>query len=139
MVAGIALLLTFPIWLTVNYLGSPDNGVILAAYIGSWLMAGGFLALSACISALTKNQVIAFVLAAALCFVFMMSGVELVQSFFRAWAPESFVSAIAELSFLTTFIALAQDVLDRESTRLTSSNSCASRLPSSAGKQNISK
>lgn len=110
--AGIALALTFPLWLTVNYLGSPDNGVILAAYIGSWLMAGGFLALSGCMSALTKNQVIAFVLSAALCFVFMMMGVELVQAFFKAWAPEGFVQAISDLSFLTNFSELAQGVID---------------------------
>ena len=59
---GIALALTFPIWITVNYLGDPDNGVIVAAYVGSFLMAGGFLAIGACISAATKNQVIAFIL-----------------------------------------------------------------------------
>src|SRR5690606_6340095 len=59
---GIALVLTFPIWITVNYLGDPDNGVILAGYLGSWLMAGGLLAIGACISAATKNQVIAFII-----------------------------------------------------------------------------
>ena len=59
--AGIALLLTFPMWLTVNWLGEPDNGVILASYLGSWVMAGAFIAIGACVSALTKNQVIAFV------------------------------------------------------------------------------
>ena len=85
--AAIALALTFPIWLTVNYLGDPDNGVILAAYIGSWLMAGAFLAISACLSAVTSNQVIAFVLGAVTCFFFLMSGLDLVQAFFRDWAP----------------------------------------------------
>ena len=110
--AGIALSLTFPMWLTVNFLGNPDNGIILAAYIGSWLVAGGFLALSSCVSALTKNQVIAFVLASAVCFVFMMSGVEIIQSFFRAWTPPSFVESIAELSFLTNFTEIAQGVID---------------------------
>lgn len=110
--AGIALALTFPIWITVNYLGEPDNGVIVAAYIGSWLMAGGFLALSSCVSALTKNQVIAFVLAAAICFIFLMSGVELVQAFFRAWTPLAFVDTVSELSFLTNFNDLAQGVID---------------------------
>ncbi|MBS28759.1 MAG: ABC transporter permease [Alphaproteobacteria bacterium] len=110
--AGIALALTFPMWVTVNMLGQPDNGIILAAYIGSWLMAGGFLALSACISALTKNQVIAFVLASALCFVFMMSGVEIIQSFFRAWTPQAFVESVAELSFLTHFNDVSQGVID---------------------------
>ena len=63
--AGIALALTFPFWITVNILGQPDNGVILASYIGSFLMAGAFLAIGAALSALTKNQVIAFVLTAA--------------------------------------------------------------------------
>ena len=110
--AGIALALTFPMWITVNMLGQPDNGVILAAYIGSWLMAGGFLALSACVSAMTKNQVIAFVLASALCFVFMMSGVEIIQSFFRAWTPQTFVESVSELSFLTNFNEVSQGVID---------------------------
>ena len=62
--AGIALLLTFPIWITVNYLGSPDNGAIAAAYLGSFLMAGGFLSIGMCLSAATRNQVVAFITAA---------------------------------------------------------------------------
>lgn len=110
--AGIALLLTFPIWLTVNFLGEPDNGVIVTAYLGSWLMAGGFLALSSSVSALTKNQVVAFVLAAVIGFIFLMSGVEIVQAFFRAWTPLNFVNAVAELSFLTNFTDLSQGVID---------------------------
>jgi ABC-2 type transport system permease protein len=109
---GIALVLTFPIWLTVNWLGRPDNGVILAGYIGSWLMAGGLLAISAAVSALTKNQVIAFVLAAAICFLFLMSGLELVQAFFRGWAPAALVDTIAGLSVLTSFDGIAQGVID---------------------------
>ena len=64
--AGIALALTFPFWLTVNFLGEPDNGVILAGYVASWLMAGAILAIGAAVSALTKNQVIAFIVTAAL-------------------------------------------------------------------------
>ena len=110
--AGAALALTFPIWITVNFLGSPDNGVVVASYIGSWLMAGGFLALSACVSAVTSNQVIAFVLAAAVCFIFLMSGVDIVQSVFRGWAPAALVEGIAELSFLTNFQAISQGVID---------------------------
>ena len=66
--AGIALALTFPFWLTVNFLGDPDNGVILASYLASWLMAGAILAIGAAVSAATKNQVIAFVVTAALVF-----------------------------------------------------------------------
>lgn len=110
--AGIALALTFPLWITVNYLGEPDNGIIVAAYFGSWLMAGGFLALSASASALTNNQVIAFVLGATVCFLFLMSGVEFVQSFFRAWAPDVIVDAVAGLSFLTHFSDISQGVID---------------------------
>jgi ABC-2 type transport system permease protein len=109
---GIALALTFPMWLTVNYLGPPDNGVILTGYIGSWLMAGSMLAISAAVSALTKNQVIAFVAAAATCFLFLMSGLEMVQSFFQTWAPEFLVEAVARLSLLTSFDAIAQGVVD---------------------------
>jgi ABC-2 type transport system permease protein len=109
---GIALALTFPIWLTVNYLGQPDNGVILAGYLGSWLMAGAMLAISAAVSALTKNQVVAFVLAAAICFLFLMSGLELVQAFFRAWAPAYVVDAIADVSLLGRFDTIAQGVID---------------------------
>src|SRR5688572_11576984 len=73
--AGVALALTFPMWITVNYLGDPDDGTILAAYIGSFLMAGGFLAVGSCISAATRNQVIAFILTAVVClFVFLLTG-----------------------------------------------------------------
>ncbi|MDJ0607376.1 MAG: ABC transporter permease subunit [Kiloniellales bacterium] len=110
--AGIALALTFPLWITVNYLGQPDNGVILGAYLGSWLMAGGFLAISACMSALTSNQVIAFVLAVTVCFLFMMSGLDLVQALFRGWAPETLIDAVARLSFLSNFLAISQGVID---------------------------
>jgi len=113
--AGLALALTFPMWITVNYLGQPDNGVILAAYFGSWLMAGGFLALSACASALTSNQVIAFVLAASACFVFMMSGLELIQALFQDWAPRIVMSTVASLSFLTNFRAITEGVIDLRS------------------------
>jgi len=109
---GIALALTFPMWLTVAYLGQPDHGVILASYFGSWLMAGGMLAISAPVSALTRNQVVAFVLAAAVCFVFLMSGLELVQALFRGWAPDSLIATIASLSLLAAFDAIAEGVID---------------------------
>jgi ABC-2 type transport system permease protein len=110
--AGIALLLTFPLWLTVNYLGAPDNGAILAAYVGSFLMAGGYLAIGACMSALTRNQVIAFILAVVVCFLFTLSGFPLVLDFFRGWAPPTIVDAIASLSFLTHFQSIAKGVID---------------------------
>jgi gliding motility-associated transport system permease protein len=109
---GVALALTFPIWITVNYLGSPDNGAILAGYIGSFLMAGGYLAIGACISAATTNQVIAFVVSVVVCFLFTVSGAPLVIDFFRAWAPFELVTAISSFSFLTHFIAISSGVID---------------------------
>ena len=72
--SGIALAMTFPMWLTVNFLGSPDNGVIFASYFGSWLMAGAYLSIGSCLSALTNNQVIAFVLSVVVCFMFTIAG-----------------------------------------------------------------
>jgi ABC-2 type transport system permease protein len=110
--AGIALALTFPMWITVNLLGDPDNGVILASYIGSLIMAGAFLAIGSCISALTKNQVIAFIVAATVCFLFTMSGLELVLNFFRLWAPDLLIETVASMSFLTHFRAIARGVID---------------------------
>src|SRR5271169_2581618 len=83
----LALALTFPLWLTVNYLGKPDNGAILAAYLGSALLAGGFLAIGSCMSALTRNQVVAFILAVVACFAFLLAGFPMVLDVFRAWAP----------------------------------------------------
>jgi ABC-2 type transport system permease protein len=109
---GIALALTFPIWITVNYLGDPDNGAILAAYVGSFLMAGGFLAIGACLSATTKNQVIAFVLTVVACFGFLLSGFPLVLDLFSAWAPQTIVDGIASLSFLTHFSNISKGVID---------------------------
>ena len=110
--AGIALALTFPMWISVNVLGDPDNGVILASYIGSLIMAGAFLAIGSCISAMTKNQVIAFIVAATVCFLFTMSGLELVLNFFRIWAPDVLIDTVASMSFLTHFRAIARGVID---------------------------
>ena len=109
---GVALLLTFPIWITVNYLGDPDNGAIVAAYIGSFLMAGGFLAIGACLSATTRNQVIAFVITIVVCFVFLASGFPMVLDFFTSWAPQILVDGIASLSFLTHFESISKGVID---------------------------
>ena len=109
---GLALLLTFPVWLTVNYLGNPDNGVILAAYIGSWLMAGGFLAIGSCMSALTRNQVVAFILAVVVCFGFLLSGLPMVMDLFTGWAPQSLIDAIAGFSFLAHFSTISRGVID---------------------------
>jgi len=109
---AIAIALTFPIWLTVNYLGDPDNGAILAAYVGSILMAGGFLAVGSCISATTKNQVIAFILSVVACFLLLLAGFPLVLDAFSSWAPQAIVDAIASLSFLTHFESISRGVID---------------------------
>ena len=109
---GIALALTFPVWITVNYLGTPDNTVIVASYIGSFLMAGGFLAIGSCVSAITKSQVIAFVISIVICFLFVLSGFPLVLDFFQGWAPHALIDAIASFSFLTHFASIQKGVID---------------------------
>lgn len=109
---GLALLLNFPLWLTVNYLGSPDNGVIVASFLGSLLMAGGFLAIGSCISAITKNQVIAFVISLVISLVFVLAGFGIVIDFFAGWAPPTLVDAISSFSFLTHFDAISKGVID---------------------------
>jgi ABC-2 type transport system permease protein len=109
---AVALALTFPIWITVNVLGDPDNGVIVASYIGSLLMAGGYLAISAAISASTDNQVIAFVVSVAVCFLFTIAGAALVIDFFQLWAPVVLVNTISSFSFLTHFQAITSGVID---------------------------
>jgi ABC-2 type transport system permease protein len=109
---AIALALTFPIWITVNYLGNPDNGTILAAYIGSLLLAGGYLAIGSCMSALTNNQVIAFILGVVVSFLVLLAGFPFVLDAFRSWAPQWLVDAIASLSFLTHFESIKKGVID---------------------------
>ena len=110
--AAIALALTFPMWITVNYLGDPDNGVILASYLGSLLMAGAFLAIGSCVSALTRNQVIAFVVSAVICLVFVLAGYPLVLEFVAAFAPEFLVETISTFSFLAHFNAISKGVIE---------------------------
>ncbi|MBL8299298.1 MAG: ABC transporter permease subunit [Rhodanobacteraceae bacterium] len=109
---GIALAMTFPIWITVNYLGDPDNGVIIASYLGSLLMAGAFLAIGSCLSAATRNQVVAFILTVVICFLLLMAGFPLVLGFFQAFLPQGVVDAIAGLSLFAHFQAIAKGVVD---------------------------
>jgi len=109
---GLALTLTFPQWLTVNYLGDPDNGVILAGYIGAWFMSGGFLAVGSCLSAATKNQIVAFILTLVVCFVLVVSGFPIVQDVFSSWAPLWLVDAVSNVSFLSHFNAISRGVID---------------------------
>ena len=109
---AVSLLLTFPMWITVNYLGNPDNTVILASYTGSLIMAGGFLAIGSCISAFTKSQVIAFVISVVICFMFILSGFPMVLDLFQGWAPQAVIDAIASFSFLTHFTSIKKGVID---------------------------
>jgi ABC-2 type transport system permease protein len=109
---GLALLLTFPIWITVNYLGSPDNGIIIAGYIGSWLMAGAFLAIGACLSTLTSSQVVAFILTAVVCVLLILAGQSEVMDFFQGALPRKLVNGVAHLSMLRHYEAIARGVLD---------------------------
>jgi len=110
---GIALALTFPLWITVNYLGDPDNGVIAASYFASWLMAGGYLAMGACMSAITKNQVIAFVLSVLVCMAFLVTGLPQVSGFLSSALPsEQLVDAVRGCSFMTHFGAISRGVID---------------------------
>jgi ABC-2 type transport system permease protein len=108
----LALVLTFPLWITVNYLGSPDNGAILAAYIGSMLLAAGFLSIGSLASALTRNPVVAFIVGIAACFVFLVAGFPLVLDAFRGWAPQVVVDAVGALGFLTHYEAISKGVID---------------------------
>jgi ABC-2 type transport system permease protein len=100
---GVALAGTVPLWITVNNLGSPDNGVILAGYIGSLLMAGAFLAIGSACSALTKSQVIAFVISAAMCFLFIAMGTHIVVAPIQSALPAGLAQAIASLSVMDHF------------------------------------
>lgn len=109
---GICLALTFPIWITVNYLGDPDNGVILAGYVGSWLMAGAFIAIGACMSTATRSQIIAFILTASVCFLLLLVGQPQVLDFFQDSVPPKLIGAMGQLSMARHANAIARGVLD---------------------------
>jgi ABC-2 type transport system permease protein len=111
----IALVLSMPIWITVNYLGNPDNSVILISYIGSWLMAGAFLALTSCLSTLTKNQVIAFIISSISGFILIMAGFSLILAVVRSWAPVWITETIGSMSFLSHFSRIQMGVFDLNS------------------------
>ncbi|MFN8693076.1 MAG: ABC transporter permease subunit [Holosporales bacterium] len=108
---GLALLLTVPLWITVNYLGSPDNGLILASYLASWLCAAGFVAIGLFASALSRNQVTAFVVGVVLSFALLVGGTPLMTQLFAPWAGVFVVEAIAGLSMLTHFDTLTKGLI----------------------------
>ena len=109
---GIALALTFPVWLTVNILGDPDNGVIVAGYVGSLLLAGAYLAISSATSAMTRNQVVAFILAVVLCLFLILAGFNPVTDLLTRWASPAFVDTVAAFSVVTHFDAFQRGVVD---------------------------
>jgi ABC-2 type transport system permease protein len=110
--AGFALSLTLPLWLTANFLGNPDNNVILAGYGGSWVMAGAMLAMGAAISATTGNQTLAFVATAGIAFLMTAIGSSAALGLLRGWAPDGFVEIIAASSIPSHFTAIMLGVLD---------------------------
>lgn len=100
---GLALFFTFPVWITVSYLGDPDHGVIFSSYLGSFLLAGAYLAIGSCISAFTTAQVVAFVMSVFICFLFTISGYTMVLNFFSSWLPQSLLEVISSMSFLVHY------------------------------------
>ncbi len=111
-VVGLALALTFPVWCTVNYLGNPDNGVIMASYLGSFLMAGAYLAITAMTSAMTRNQVVAFIVSVVLSLFLILAGYPPVTNLLVQWAAPWFVDAVAAFSVMTHFESIQKGVLD---------------------------
>jgi len=111
-VVAIALVLTFPVALTVNYLGNPDNGVIIAGYIGSLLMAGAYLAITAMTSAMTRNQVVSFIVSVVLSLFLILAGWPPVTNMLVSWASPFFVEGIAAFSVMTHFESIQKGVLD---------------------------
>jgi ABC-2 type transport system permease protein len=109
---ALSLILTFPLVLTVGYLGSPDLGVIFCGYVGSWLMAGAYLAVSCMTSSLTRNQVISFILSVVLCLFFILAGWPPVTNMLIQWAPTWLVDTVAAFSVMPHFEAFQKGVLD---------------------------
>lgn len=112
LVLALALLLTFPVVVTVNYLGNPDNGVIAAGYIGSLLLAGAYLSIAAMTSALTRNQVVSFILAVVICLFLVLVGYTPVTNLLVQWANPWLVQAVSSFSVMTHFESIRKGVLD---------------------------
>lgn len=106
-----ALALTMPVWITVNYLGAPDNGAILSGYIGSLLVAGGYLSISCWASALSQNQVVAFVLGIVVGLFLTVGDITLIRDILSPLLPQTLIEAVAGLSFLSHFEQMAKGVL----------------------------
>src|SRR5574339_189645 len=109
---ALALALTFPTWVTVNVLGEPDNGMIFAGYLGSFFLAGAYLAITCLTSALTRNQVIAFILAVVACLFLILAGFNPVTDLLVRWASPAFVDTVAAFSVVTHFDGFQKGVID---------------------------
>ena len=109
---ALALLLTFPTVITVNILGSPDNGIIAAGYLGSLLLAGAYLAITCMTSAMTRNQVIAFILSLVVCLFFILAGFNPVTDLLARWASPAVVDTVAAFSVVTHFDGFQRGVID---------------------------
>jgi ABC-2 type transport system permease protein len=109
---AVALALTFPVVITVNVLGSPDNGMIVAGYLGSFFLAGAYLALTCLTSALTRNQVVAFILSVVVCLFLILAGFSPVTDLLARWASASFVDTVAAFSVVTHFDGFEKGVID---------------------------
>ena len=108
----LALALTFPVWITVNLLGSPDNGVIVAGYVGSGLLSGAYLAISCMTSAMTRNQVISFIVSVVICLFLILAGFTPVTDLLVKWANPVLVQTIAAFSVMTHFDSFQRGVID---------------------------
>src|SRR5512137_1998008 len=109
---AVALVLTFPIVITVNVLGHPDNGVILCGYLGSWLMAGAYLAISCITSAMTRTQVVSFIISVVVCLFLILAGFPPVIRLLEGWASPGLVDTVASFSMITHFDGFQKGVLD---------------------------
>jgi ABC-2 type transport system permease protein len=109
---ALALLLTFPVVITVNYLGDPDNGVVFSGYIGSWLMAGAYLAVSCMTSAMTRTQVVSFIIAVVICLFLLLAGFPPVINLIESWGSPLLVDIVSSFSVITHFDGFQKGVMD---------------------------
>ena len=109
---ALALALTFPTWLTVNLLGDPDNGIVFAGYLGSLFLAGAYLAITCMTSAMTRNQVVAFILSVVICLFLILAGFNPVTDLMTRWASPALVDTVAAFSVVTHFDGFQRGVID---------------------------
>lgn len=109
---GIALFLTFPLYLSIAYLGDPDHGVVFAGYLGSFLMAGSYLAITCWTSSMTKSQVISFILSSLACFILVLLGWGVFSNILASYFPASVIDFVANLGFVSHFQQISRGVID---------------------------